>query len=70
MKERNGKNRKYNLRKSKKMVKKIMFLIDRKGNWKTEAHMASTMVPKWMRTAECMMICDGEPISEDEKQEW
>jgi len=69
MKERNGKNRKYNLRKSNKMVKKIMSLIDRKGIWKTRVHMASKMVvPKWMRTAECMMIYDGEPISEDEKQ--
>lgn len=68
MKERTGKNRKYNLRKSNKMVKKIMSLIDKKGIWKTEAHMALTMVPKWMRTAECMMIYDGEPISEDEKQ--
>jgi len=69
MKERTGKNRKYNLRKSNKMVKKIMSLIDRKGIRETKYYMASmVVVPKWMRTAECMMIYDGEPISEDEKQ--
>lgn len=68
MKERNWKNRKYNLRKSNQMIKKIMSLIDREGIRETKYYMAIMVVPKWMRTGECMMIYDGEPISEDEKQ--
>lgn len=68
MKERNGKNRKYNLRKSNKMVKKIMSLIDRNILMDSHVYYSYVMVPESMRTGESMMIYDGEPISEDEKR--